>query len=134
EVLVALASENQQLILKDRTTPLIDPNCSGCRIFWGIKGIPEISYSLPAELTRPDQYRFQAVGHNANFEITFFLTTDSGPQQIDVQSWRTSPMQKVNGIAFFEATFDVKKSGDKVPNVSLGFTATEQDVSIEFQP
>jgi len=42
-------------------------------------------------------------------------------------------MQKVDGIAFFEATFGVKKSGDKVPNVSLSFTVTEQDVPIEFQ-
>lgn len=134
EVLVALAADNQQLILRDRTKPLIDPNCgSGCRIFWGIKGIPDISYSLPTELARPDQYRFQVVGHNANFEITLFLATDSGPQQIDVQSWRTLPMQKVDGIAFFEATFGVKKSGDKVPNVSLSFTVTEQDVPIEFQ-
>jgi len=131
---VALASENQQLILKDRTRPLIDPNCgSGCRIFWGIKGTPEISYSLPTGLARPGQYRFKAVAHNADLEIIFFLTTGSESQQIDAQSWRTLPTQKVNDIIFFEATFDVKKSGTTLPTLSLGFTVTEQGIPIEFQ-
>jgi hypothetical protein len=135
QVLVALAAENQYLILSDRTRPLIDPNCpSGCRVFWGIKGIPNISYSLPAELARPEQYRFQAVADNANFEVTLFLTTDAGPQEIDAQSWRTLPMQKVDDIVFFEAIFTTKKKGDKLPAVSLGFTVTEQGIPIEFQP
>ncbi len=132
---MALASKDQQLLLKDRTKPVIDPNCpSGCRVFWGMKGIPEVTYALPAELARPDQYRFQAAGRNANFEITFFLSTDSGPQQIEAQSWRTLPSQNAGGIAFFEATFDVKKNGSKLPAVSLGFTVTEQGTAIEFQP
>lgn len=134
EVLVALASDTQQLILIDRSKPLIDPGCpSGCRIFWGIKGIPEISYTLPNELWNPAEYRFQAVGRNANLEVAFFLTTDSGPQQIDVKSWRILPMQKVDGITFFEVIFNVKKSPEKTPIVSLGFTVTEQGVPIEFQ-